>query len=301
MKYIPSEIFYISCVVFVAIIIALAIRLRQVKGKLSSTVINDNKSETLVQQIEQGFENQEFKMHLQFIVDNKTKQIVSAEALSRWEKDNGKLVPPGEYIGTMKDCGIIARLDYYMFEKACKKLEQWKTTEFEGITLSCNFTRITISEQDFVQKIAKIANGYDFDRSKLLLEITEDSKELNADGAMENITRIREMGFQVAVDDLGSGYTSFLSLCKYPINVVKIDREMFLKTCEENGQKVFWAIVALAHDLNMSVVCEGVETEEQNQFVTESNCDMIQGWYYSRALPEQEAEAFARAYMAKTC
>ena len=292
-------IFCMICIAFLAVIMFLSLKLHRVKVNAEMNSATEEVDKKFVMEIEDGLKNEEFKMYLQFVVDNKTKKIVSAEALSRWQKEPGQILTPGAYIGVMETSGQIVKLDYYMFEKACGKLAQWKGTDLEKLTLSCNFTRITISEKDFVSKIQKIADKYDFERRKLLLEITEDSIEKNLAVAMNNIIHVKQLGFRIAVDDLGSGFTSLMNLCEYPIHVVKIDRALFLKTRDEKGKKLFRGLVSLAHDLNLTVVCEGVETEEQERFVTETNCDYIQGWYYSRPLPEQEAEAFARAYLEK--
>ena len=258
---------------------------------------NHTDEKNLLCKIAQGIKNNEFKMHLQFIVDNRTKKIASAEALSRWETSDGQIVMPGKYIGLMEKSGIIVNFDYYMFEKVCEKLSKWQGTEFENITISCNFTRITISDKDFVSKIENIANKYVFDRSKLLIEITEDSIEKNLNVAMSNIVKIKQLGFCIALDDIGSGYTSFTSLCEYPIDVVKLDRDILLLADKNRGRKLFLGIVALLRNLDLKVVCEGVETQEQNALATEGDCDYIQGWYYSKALPENKAEDFAREYM----
>lgn len=251
----------------------------------------------LLKKINDGFKNGEFKMYLQFIVDNKTKKIASAEALSRWENSAGEIIPPVKYIGVMEKRGLISKLDYYMFELACQKLSKWSDTEFADFTVSCNFTRITISEKDFVTKIEEIADKYTFDRSKLLIEITEDSIEKNLIVAMNNILKIKKLGFYIALDDIGNGYTSLVNLCEYPIDVVKIDRDILLLSDRERGKKLFLGIISLVHNLNLKVVCEGVETEAQNTLVSESECDYIQGWYYTKALPESEAENFAKEYM----
>ena len=111
---------------------------------------NNYKNKEILKKIENGFKNHEFKMYLQFVADSKTKKLVSAEALSRWENSKGEIISPKMYIGLMEKFGIIARFDYYMFEKVCSKLADWKNTEFGDYTISCNFTRITISEKDFV-------------------------------------------------------------------------------------------------------------------------------------------------------
>ena len=253
----------------------------------------------LLKKIENGFENQEFKMYLQFIMENEEKKIVSAETLSRWENSTGEVIFPGAYIGLMEKSGLIIKFDYYMFEKVCAKLSEWKNTEFKDLTISCNITRITISEKDFVSKIQEIADKYDFNRKKLLIEITEDSLEKNLVIAMYNIIKVKELGFRIALDDFGSGYTSLVSLCEYPIDVVKLDRQVLLLTETEKGKKLFSGIISLAHYLNLKVVCEGVETEEQNKLVSDSECDYLQGWYYTKALSESEAEKFTKDYMKK--
>ena len=257
------------------------------------------KEKDILEKIQAGFENKEFKMYLQFIVDNKNKKLALAEALSRWETATGEVVFPGEYIGLMEKSGLIIKFDYYMFEQVCSKLSEWKGTQFEGISISCNFTRITISEKDFVLKINQIADKYNFNRNNLIIEITEDSMEKNLDVAKSNILKAKELGFTVALDDIGCGYTSLISLCEYPIDIVKIDREILLLANEERGKKLFLGIISLAHYLNLKVVCEGVETEEQNNFVSQSECDYIQGWYYTKALSEKKAEEFAKDYISK--
>ena len=264
-----------------------------------SGIKNRANEKVLLNKIRYGLKNKEFKMHLQFIVDNKTKRIVSGEALSRWEDSSGEVIMPGKYIGVMEKSGLIIKFDYYMFEMVCDKLSKWGDTDFKEITISCNFTRITISEKDFVAKIKDIAERYEFDRSKLIMEITEDAIEKNLDVARDNIIKAKELGFRIALDDIGSGYTSLISLGEYPIDIVKIDRDVLLLSEKESGKKLFLGIISLIHNLNLKVVCEGVETEEQNTLVSESDCDYIQGWYYSKALPEASAEIFYKEYMKK--
>ena len=272
-------------------------------GEIFKKVASEKKTHLserkLLKNIRKGFENQEFKMYLQFIVDSKEGKISSAETLSRWVNSSGEVIFPGTYIGIMEKSGLIARFDYYMFEKVCQKLSEWKDSELSDVALSCNLTRITISEKDFAEKIEEISNKYDFDRSKLVIEITEDSLEKNLVVAMFNIIKIKKLGFRISLDDFGSGYTSLVSLCEYPIDVVKIDREILLLAGTEKGKKLFLGIVSLAHYLHLKVVCEGVETEEQNKLVLESECDYIQGWYYTKALKEDKAEEFAKEYMNK--
>ena len=110
---------------------------------------------------------------------------------------------------------------------------------------------------------------------------------------------MKELGFNIALDDIGSGYTSLISLCEYPIDIVKIDREVLLLAEKESGKKLFLGFISLIRNLNLKVVCEGVETEEQNNLLSQSECDYIQGWFYSKALPIASAEIFYKEYTKK--
>ena len=253
----------------------------------------------ITESILKGLENNEFKVYLQFVVDSKTRKIVSAEALSRWISPEKGIIGPINYIGHMEKTGIISIHDFYMFRLACCQLEKWSDTEYKDISISCNFTRITLSEEDFIDKLKMISEEYKFDKSKLAIEITEDAIEKDREIAQRNVMLCKELGFRIYLDDLGSGYTSLANLCDYPIDVVKIDRDILLKTDTKRGKALFSGIVALAHSLNMPVICEGVETDEQNALMLESGCDFIQGWYYSKALPIEECEIFVEEHALK--
>ena len=246
----------------------------------------------ITESILNGFKNNEFKMYLQFIVDNKTKKIMSAEALSRWDSPTKGILGPAKYIEYMEMEGLISRLDFYMFELACRQLEKWHGTKYENISISCNFTRITLSEENFIDKLRTILDSYSFDKSKIAIEITEDAIERDRKTATNNVMQSKELGFRVYLDDLGSGYTSLANLCDYPIDVVKIDRDILLKTESQKGKDLFSGIIALAHSMNIKVICEGVETPEQNTLVSSTDCEYIQGWYYSKPIPLEECEAF---------
>lgn len=251
---------------------------------------------SITQSILNGLDNNEFKMYLQFIVDCKTKKIVSAEALSRWDSPKKGVIGPVNYIEHMELSGLISKHDFYMFELACRQLEKWSNTEYKDVSISCNFTRITLSEEDFIAKLKKISKKYKFDRNKLAIEITEDAIEKDRETAKRNVMLCKELGFRVYLDDLGSGYTSLANLCDYPIDVVKIDRDILLKADTQRGKALLSGIIALAHSLDMGVICEGVETVEQNTLVSQSNCDFIQGWYYAKALPAEECESFIQKH-----
>ena len=250
----------------------------------------------LTESLIKGLRGKEFQLYLQFIVDNKTKKIVSAEALSRWHSPEKGIILPGCYIQKMEMTGLIREHDFYMFEQVCRQLAAWHGTPYSHISISCNFTRITLSEDSFVENLKKIMENYVFDKARLAIEITEDAMEENREMATKNMSLCKEMGIRVYLDDLGSGYTSLANLCDYPIDVVKIDRDILLKTNTPRGKKLFCGIIALAHSLDIHVLCEGVETAEQEKLVSETECDFIQGWYYAKPLPVEEKDAFLERF-----
>lgn len=239
---------------------------------------------------EEAFEKEEFKVYMQFLVDTKTKKVVSVEALSRWDHPEKGILAPGQFIEDLCHTGLISKLDFYMFEHICRQLEEWEGTEFSHLRISCNFTRITLSRNDFVNCIKEISDKYDFERGKLCIEITEDAIEKNFEDATINVEECKKMGFQIALDDLGSGYTSLSNLCDYPIDVVKIDRFLIAKSDRKRCRDLIDGIIALARKLDLKVVCEGVETKEQDDFISGTECDLIQGWFYSKPMPVEDCE-----------
>ena len=237
-----------------------------------------------------AFDRKEFKLYLQFTVDAKTKNIVSAEALSRWDSIDKGLISPDKYIKIMEEDCLISKHDYYIFDLVCRQLEKWNGTKFSDLVISCNFTRITISEDDFISNIKSISDKYKFNKQNLCIEITEDAIEKNSEKALKNIEECKKLGFHIALDDLGSGYTSLINLCHYPVDIVKIDNSILNSADDERGRLLFEGLVDISHKLQLKVICEGVETPAQNEFVTAAGCDYIQGFYYYRPMPEEECE-----------
>ena len=172
-------------------------------------------------------------------------------------------------------------------------MEKWQGKGW-GISISCNFTRVTIDNEDFIPRLRRIADSYDFDRSKLVIEITEDAMENNKRIAFENVSQCKAMGFRVALDDVGSGYSSFSDLRDYPIDLIKIDRSILNSAVNQRGIALLKGMIALGRSLQIKVLCEGVETEQQADLLRQLNCDYMQGYYFYRALPAEEAERFLR-------
>ncbi len=241
----------------------------------------------LKKQASDAMQNHEFKMYLQLQVRGNNGEIFGAEALSRWEHPQKGMLYPGSYIGLMESDGTIDALDFYILDEICSQLERWQL-QGKDLSISCNFARITIDNAGFVPNVQKIVEKYHFDRSRLIIEITEDSIENDKDLAFSNIFKCKDMGFRIALDDAGSGYTSFADLRDYPIDIVKIDRSILLAAVDQRGISLLEGIISLAHSMNMEALCEGIETADQEVLLRRLGCDYMQGYYYYRALPAEE-------------
>lgn len=246
----------------------------------------------LLKKITDAINKEHFSLNLQFVVDVKKECICGAEVLSRWVDPEDGIQSPAVYIEEMINSGIIDRLDFLVLEKVCQKLESWKGTEYDGLYLSCNFARPTISSSAFLKQFLEITQKYQFDRKNLIIEMTEDSLAESREMVLANIQACKQRGFRVALDDLGSGYTSFRDLSEYPIDIIKVDRHIITRSVTERGNALLHGIVYLARRLGIQVLCEGVETPEENEVVRDAGCDYIQGYYYSRVIPEEHAMDF---------
>lgn len=252
--------------------------------------------EKLQRRLNKAINNNEFKMYMQFIADAKSGEIKGAEALSRWQNPEDGTLLPSMYIEAMHMSGEIKELDFFIFEQICRKLEKWSKTDKRDLWISCNFTRATICESNFLSRFNETANKYSFERDKLVIELTEDSLADDKAVVYKNILECKKAGFKIALDDFGSGYSSFSDLCDYPIDIIKIDRHIVAKTATPRGNALLRGITKLAHDLGIKVLCEGVETEKENINSINADCDYIQGYYYSRVLPQEETDAFFKKY-----
>lgn len=243
----------------------------------------------ICREIIQAIAGHQFRCYLQFMADAKTGKIIGAEILSRWQHPQRGLLMPGKYIEYMEKNETILELDFYMFEETCRLLKKLQEDGRGHLILFCNFSRRTVSLPDFADKIRDIALRYRFDYHKLCLEITESCMFDNDKISVMNIQKCRETGFMIAMDDVGSGYSSFRDLIQYPVDLVKIDRELLLAASHEKGRLLLQGMNALFHSVHLRTLCEGIETQEQCDMVREMGIDYMQGFYIQRALPVKEA------------
>lgn len=236
-----------------------------------------------------AIENHEFQCYMQFIARADTGMVYGAELLSRWNHPEMGLQMPNKYISDMENSGTIVELDFYMFEEACRILARLGREEEPPLKLFCNFSRKTVSLPDFYERLHRIEQRYQFDHRFLCLEITESSMVESEDNAIEGIRLCRDSGFLIALDDVGSCYSSFSDLANFPIDIAKLDRSLLLGASNKNGYHLLQGINALFHSIQVKTLCEGVETPEQSHMVQTLGIDLLQGFYIQRALPVNEA------------
>lgn len=243
----------------------------------------------LCKEIIQAIAGHQFRSYLQFMVEAKTGRIMGAEILSRWQHPQKGLLMPGKYIEDMEKNETIIELDFYMFEEVCRLLQKFQETGRGHLILFCNFSRKTVSLADFADRIRNIAQRYRFDHQKLCMEITESSMFDNDKISICNIQKCKELDFMIAMDDVGSGYSSFRDLIQYPMDFVKIDRDLLLAASQETGRLLLQGMNVLFHSIRIRTLCEGIETQSQYDMVQEMGIDYMQGFYIQRPLPVKEA------------
>lgn len=233
--------------------------------------------------------NDEFVHWFQPKYDINDKSINGAEALVRWITPNGDVIPPGRFIELFEENGLICRLDMHMFNRLCKKIAAMLRDDIEPPPISINFSQAHLFDSDFAQKLKSVLDFHKLPPKYIQIEITETAFAENRGATIDTVNLLHEIGFNVAMDDFGSGYSSLNMLKDIQFDVIKLDRG-FLGTVSQSarGEKVVRNIVTLAHDLKLQTVAEGVETEAQYQMLKRCSCDIVQGYYFSRPLPEAE-------------
>lgn len=252
---------------------------------------NESHYNHLREKLSSAIDNNQFEMFIQFIYNVDQKQFTCAEVLSRWNNPIEGFLMPAYYINDMRKTGVIKKFDMYMLEKTCRQLSEWSDGPFKDIRLSCNITRITISMPDFIKSLHSILKKYKFDHSKLMLEITEDAL-IDKNIAYRNIKACKDDNILIAIDDLCAGHSTLEDISDYPMDQVKLDRQVTTGTESDRGNTLLKEVVGMAHRLGIDVVCEGVETEDQLSAVVKSGCDYVQGYYYSYVFPVGEGETY---------
>lgn len=244
--------------------------------------------------MEQALANGEFVMYLQPKIDLRTDKVGGAEALVRWNDPKFGLVPPGEFIPIFEENGFVRKVDLYIFEQAVKLVRSWLDRGIEPITISVNLSRIQLNNINFLDKYVRVLEMYDVPAKYFEMEVTESIVFNNVKLLIEIINKIHEAGFSCSIDDFGSGYSSLNMLKDMHVDVIKLDREFlkFSHNNEERSHQIIANVIQLVKSLGAKNVTEGVEKENEVNFLKSVGCDMIQGFYFSKPLPVKEFEVY---------
>ena len=250
-----------------------------------------NQKQLVQRQMENDFKsaiaNREFKVYYQPKYDVNTENIVGAEALVRWQKPDGTLISPGAFIPLFESDGLVVHLDEYVFENVCQFQKERMENKLPMVPISVNLSRASIHFNDVVEHYVDIVNQKQIPFECVPIELTE-SATLYSEKILEITDQLVKAGFTLHMDDFGSGYSSLTSLNELNFSTVKLDKSLINYIDQARGNKILQQAIDLGHGLDMKVVAEGVESKEQRDCLKEMHCDMIQGFYYSKPLKQED-------------
>ena len=245
----------------------------------------------LIAHIDEAVKNEYIKVYYQPVVDINTNKLCGFEALARWDDPEHGFLPPFEFVGILEDAHLIQKLDLFMLKKICEKYRKETNLGHKCVPISFNLSRLDFKLSDIYKELTRLTKEYDVPHKMIHIEITESVLDGDEDGYIrEQVTRFQNDGFEVWMDDFGSGFSSLNVLKDYDFDFLKIDM-MFLRNFTEKSKVIIRAIVEMAKLLHIGTLSEGVETKEHLDFLKEIGCDRVQGYYYSKPLPYDEVMA----------
>lgn len=272
---------------------------KSIKGGYSSTCgyFNDEllaqivEEQVIVNRMQFAMEQDEFKIYLQPKADVHTNHILGAEALVRWDDPHKGLISPLTFIPIFERNRFIVKLDLWVFDSVCRLLHKWLQQGRSPHPISVNISLLTLYKSDLLTQLIVILERYDIPVTLIEIEITESIVFENLEKIRARLMELKDMGFTIAIDDFGSGYSSLNVLQHIPADVIKLDRVFLMsRSNDETGKTVIAAMVELAKKLGMRIVAEGVETQEQVEFLKAINCEIAQGYHYAKPMPIERFE-----------
>ncbi|HBF6007754.1 TPA: bifunctional diguanylate cyclase/phosphodiesterase [Clostridioides difficile] len=245
-----------------------------------------------------AIENEEFHMYLQPKFQISSLNVVSAEALVRWFSPELGFLSPDEFIPLFEKSGFIIELDFYMLKKACSFVKKtfMKKNQYT-YPIAVNFSRVTIYQNSFYQRFLDTVKEYEIPFKYIEIEVTESAFNEISQPVISILEELKKLGFLISMNDFGSGYSSLSLLCSLSINGLKLDKSLLKETFNrEKVYSIIQCIIEMSHRIGMSVVCEGIETKKDLEFLNTVKCDVGQGFYFSKPIEEKE---FFNKYVTK--
>lgn len=259
------------------------------------------REQQIIDEMDEALAKNEFVVYFQPKYEVEGRSPGGAEALVRWQKPDGTLVSPGVFIPIFEKNGFITKLDYYVWEKVCQFIRGELDSGRKPAPISVNVSRVNLYDPKFLESLIDLVERYKIPPKYLHLELTESVFSDNATIIQDAVFYLHKAGFTILMDDFGSGYSSLNVLKDVDLDVLKIDMKFFSKGgTAEKGAKIIEAVVKMAESLNMTVIAEGVEEQEQVDFLTKLGCDYIQGYYFAKPMPQEEYQKLMNDKQKKT-
>lgn len=262
------------------------------ENHMMETMINKNK---LLESAVPAMQNEEFILYIQPQFDIDTREVVSGEALCRWKKADGAFISPNEFIPVFEEYGMIINFDFHMLEMLCKKLRSWMDQGLAIKPISVNQSRLHIGNQTYFEDFCATVDRYKIPHEYIAFELTESAFVEQQDDMLDLAIQLHKRGFLLAIDDFGTGYASLNFLSVVSADILKIDK--CLLDGIENSKKarsIIEKTIELAHEIDMTVICEGIEKECQLEYLKKIHCDIGQGFLIGRPMV---AEGFSKEFL----
>jgi diguanylate cyclase (GGDEF)-like protein/PAS domain S-box-containing protein len=245
---------------------------------------------TLENDLRRAIERKEFVLHFQPQVDANTREIHALEALIRWQHPERGLVMPNDFIPVAERSRLMIPIGQWVLREACRRLASWNGLA-PDLRVAVNLSPRQFQDEGFTTVVKEVLEETGLPPNRLELEVTEGAAMQNPEAALKILTELKAMGVRIAIDDFGTGYSSLSYLTKFPIDCLKIDQG-FVRDIEKGGSEsmIISAVIALAHQLRLTVIAEGVETSLQSQFLVDQHCQQMQGFLFSRPQPFESIE-----------
>ncbi len=250
---------------------------------------NDRNTKETIAQFRNAVKNEEFVVFYQPKVNMVDNRLCGCEALVRWVHD-GKMIPPFKFIDTLEEEGYITELDMYVFRHVCQHISEWVEKGIQPVRISSNFSKLHLKNKRFADEILEIIDQYHVDKKYIEIELTESSGYDDFEAMTEFVNRMKAETIYTAIDDFGTGYSSLSMLKDIEIDVVKLDKSFLSGAADEAHKKMIENVVKMINDLHRKVICEGVETEQQAEFLKSVECFLAQGYLYDKPLPHDDFE-----------
>lgn len=235
--------------------------------------------------------NNEFQIYYQPQVNIKTGKLIGMEALLRWIRPDGTRIMPSEFIPIAEDTGLILPLGEFVLRQACRQTKFWHAKYGCLLKISVNISEKQLENKNFIDIVSSVLTETEFNPKYLELEITESTAVKDINNIVILLNKLKDINVKIALDDFGTGYSSLSYLKELPLNTIKIDKS-FIDNIEYDQKKkaIMKSVAILSHDIDLNIICEGVETETQLEFLKSINCDEVQGYYFGKPLSVEDFE-----------